>query len=225
MTSFPSEQAEQAPAREVARLSAGLLGKIMGLLAFSLVFATVGGVVGAQLDRGWLLPLIIVEFGLIFAIQALREREGVNFVLLYAFAFVSGATIGPIVASYAEAGAGTAILQAAATTGVMTAGLSAYALTTKRDLRAIRPLLMIALAGLLVAMLVSLFTGGAYFRGAISWGGALIFSGLLLIDVNRARSMPDTMGNAVVLTLGIYLDIVNLFLFLLRIFGGSGGRR
>jgi FtsH-binding integral membrane protein len=225
VTSFPSEQAEQAPAREVARLSAGLLGKIMGLLAFSLVFATVGGVVGAQLDRGWLLPLIIVEFGLIFAIQALREREGVNFVLLYAFAFVSGATIGPIVASYAEAGAGTAILQAAATTGVMTAGLSAYALTTKRDLRAIRPLLMIALAGLLVAMLVSLFTGGAYFRGAISWGGALIFSGLLLIDVNRARSMPDTMGNAVVLTLGIYLDIVNLFLFLLRIFGGSGGRR
>ena len=225
MTSFPSEQVEQAPAHEVARLSAGLLGKIMGLLAFSLVFATVGGVVGAQLGRGWLLPLIIVEFGLIFAVQALRDREGLNFVMLYAFAFVSGMTIGPIVASYAQAGAGSAILQAAATTGVMTAGLSAYALTTKRDLRAIRPLLMIALIGLLVAMLVSLFTGGAYFRGAISWGGALIFSGLLLVDVNRARSMPDTMGNAVVLTLGIYLDIVNLFLFLLRIFGGGGGRR
>jgi len=225
VTSFPSEQVEQAPAHEVARLSAGLLGKIMGLLAFSLVFATVGGVVGAQLGRGWLLPLIIVEFGLIFAVQALRDREGLNFVMLYAFAFVSGMTIGPIVASYAQAGAGSAILQAAATTGVMTAGLSAYALTTKRDLRAIRPLLMIALIGLLVAMLVSLFTGGAYFRGAISWGGALIFSGLLLVDVNRARSMPDTMGNAVVLTLGIYLDIVNLFLFLLRIFGGGGGRR
>ena len=60
-------------------------------------------------------------------------------------------------------------------------------------------------------------------RWVLSWAGALLFSALLVFQVNRARYMPDTMGNAVVLTMGIYLDIVNLFLFVLRIL--SGGRR
>ena len=55
----------------------------------------------------------------------------------------------------------------------------------------------------------------------INASGALIFSALLVVDVNRAKYAPDTMGNAVVLTLGIYLDIVNLFLFILRILGGG----
>lgn len=218
MSIFPSEQAR--PVAE-SRLASGLLGKIFGLLAFSLAFATVGGYVGAQLGSGWLLPLFMVEIGLIFAIQALREREGVNMALLYAFAFVSGATIGPIIAAYLSAGAGGVVLQAVAVTGVMTVGLSAYALTTKRDLAGLRMYLVVAVLGLLAAMIVNIFIGGSVLSGVISWVGALIFSALLVVDVNRAKYAPDTMGNAVVLTLGIYLDIVNLFLFILRILGGG----
>lgn len=224
MTQFSPDQArEQAIARPETRLASGLLGKIFGLLAFSLAFATVGGYVGAQIGTGWLLPLIIVEFGLIFAIQALRERQGLNMALLYAFAFVSGATFGPVIAAYLDAGLGAAVLQAVAVTGVMTVGLSAYALTTERNLSGVRPYLFIAVLGLLVAMIVNIFVGGGVMYGVISWLGALVFSALLVVDVNRAKYMPDTMGNAVVLTLGIYLDIVNLFMFVLRIIGG--GRR
>ncbi len=223
MSYFPSEQSAGEGVR--ARLSAGLLGKVFGLLAFSLVFATVGGAVGSQLDRGLILPLIIVQFGLLFAVQGLREREGLNIVLLYAFAFVSGLTIGPIVASYVNAGLGGAVLQAAAVTGVMTAGLSTYALVTRRDLSGLRPFLFVGLIGLFVAMIVNFFVGGSVMYGVLSWAGAALFSVMLVFDVNRAKYAPDTMGNAVVITLGIYLDIVNLFLFVLRIIGGGGGRR
>jgi modulator of FtsH protease len=222
----PAEQApEQACPREVAGLSSGLLGKVFGLLAFSLAFAGVGGFVGAHLGAGWFLPLVLCEFGLLFAVQGLREREGLNIVLLYAFAFVSGMTFGPIIGEYVDAGLGSAVLQAVAVTGVMTVGLSGYALVTKRDLAGMRPYLFVALLGLLVAMVVNIWVGGSMMYGVLSWLGALLFSALLVFDVNRAKYAPDTMGNAVVLTLGIYLDIVNLFLFVLRILGGGGGGR
>lgn len=221
MSYFPSEQARPV-ARE--RLASGLLGKIFGLLAFSLAFATVGGAVGSQMSTGWIMPLFFVELGLIFAVQRLREREGINLVLLYAFATVSGMTIGPIVAAYVGAGLGTVVLEAAGITGAMTVGLSAYALTTKRDLTGLQPYLFMALLGLIVASIVNIFVGGTVMYTILSWGGAMLFSVLLIFDVNRARYAADTMGNAVVLTLGIYLDIVNLFLFVLRILQG-GGRR
>jgi FtsH-binding integral membrane protein len=205
-------------------LTGTLLGKVFGLLAFSLAFAAVGGLVGSQLGSSWMLPLIIVEFGLIFAVQGLRNREGINFVLLYAFAFVSGMTLGPILAAYVSAGMGTVVLEAAGTTGAMTVGLSIYALGTKRDLSGLQPYLFMGLIGLVGAMLLNMFVGGSALSGVLSWGGALLFSVLLVFEVNRIRYVPDTMGNAVVITLSIYLDILNLFLFLLRIFGG-GSRR
>ena len=228
LPSRSSDYSSQAGSRErfgtVDReLSSGLLSKVFGLLAFSLVFATVGGAVGSQLDRGYMLPLIILEFVLIFAVQAMREREPWNLVLLYGFTFVSGLTIGPIIGAYFAAGAGTTVLEAAGITGAMTVGLSAYALTTKRNLVALRPFLFIALLGLLVAMIANIFVGGTVLSTAISWLGALLFSVLLVFDVNRTRYAADTMGSAVVITLSVYLDIVNLFLFILRIL--QGGRR
>lgn len=228
MSYFPSDERtgvlERPAGGALGRLDSGFLGKVFGLLAFSLAFAAVGGVVGAQLGAGWILPMFIIEFALIFVIQAVREKEGINLVALYAFAFVSGMTIGPIVGTYLDAGLGSAVLQAGIVTGVMTGGISAYALTTKRNLQALRPYLFIALIGLVVALVVNIFIGGGTMYALLSWGGALLFSALLLVDVNRTKYLENTMGNAVVVTLGIYLDIVNLFLFVLSIFGG-GGRR
>jgi modulator of FtsH protease len=220
----PTRAAERARFGTIAgELSGGLLGKVFGLLAFSLAFACAGGAVGYRMPPGLILPLFIVELGLIFAVQALREREGVNIALLYAFSFVSGLTVGPVIHAYVGAGAGTVVIQAAAITGTMTVGLSAYALTTKRNLMALQPFLFVALLGLIVASLVNLFIGGTVLYTLVSWAGAVLFSVLLVFDVNRTRYAADTMGNAVVITLGIYLDIVNLFLFILRIL--QGGRR
>ncbi len=220
MSYFPSEQARIG---ERERLASGLLGKVFGLLAFAMAFCAVGGYVGAQLSTAWFLPIMVGYFALFFATSALREREGINLILLYAFAFFTGLLVGPIIGSYVSDGAGGVVLQAAAITGVMTAGLSAFALTTRRDLSGLAPYLFVALLGLIVTMIVNIFVGGTLVSTAIGWVGALVFSGLLLVHVQRAKYAADTMGNAVILTLGIFLDVVNLFLMILRIL--QGGRR
>jgi len=201
-------------------LGAGLLTKVFGLLAFSMAFAVAGGVVGAKAGPGIFLPAVIAEFVLIFAVQRMREREGWNLALLYAFAFASGITLGLIVAMYIGAGAGGAVIEAAVITGGMTVGLSAYALTTQRNLAGLRPLLFMGVLGLFVAMIANIFVGGTALSMAIGWIGAFLFSVLLVVDVNRTRYTADTMGNAVVITMSVYLDIVNLFLFILRILNG-----
>lgn len=210
---------------QTGRLSSGLLSKVFGMLAFSLAFAVVGGAVGAQLSPGWILPLVLVEIGLIIAVNVAKDKEGWNLGLLYAFTFVSGMTIGPIVAAYVGAGLGVIVLEAVGITAVMTVGLAAYALTTKRDFSGIAPYLFMGVLGLVVASLIGIFVGGGLFQALIGWAGAIIFSLLLIYDVQRAKTAQDTMGNAVVLTLGIYLDVINLFLSILRILsylqGGS----
>jgi modulator of FtsH protease len=216
MSTFPSEQAQPT---EAGRISGGLVGKVFALLAFSLAFAAVGGWVGYGLEPGWILPIFLVQFGLIFAVQAFREREPWNLILLYGFAFMSGLTIGPIIAEYVSAGLGDIVIQAVVVTGAMVAVLSLFALTTKWNLLSLAPFVLIALIGLIVASIVNIWVGGSTLYAIVSWAGALIFSVLLVIDVQRAKFLPDTLGNAVVIALGVYLDVVNLFLFVLRILG------
>ena len=218
MSSFPQDRAEP---REVGGLSSGLVGKVFALLAFSLAFAVVGGWVGYGLNPGWILPIFLVQFALIFAVNAFREREPWNLILLYTFAFMSGLTIGPIIAEYVSEGMGDIVIQAAVVTGVMVGALSLFALTTKWNLLSLAPFVLVALIGLIVASIVNIWIGGETLYAIVSWAGALIFSVLLVIDVQRAKYAPDTLGNAVVIALGVYLDVVNLFLFVLRILGLS----
>ena len=210
MSYYPSVRTRTA-------LSGGLLGKVFGLVAFSLVFAAIGGLVGARYAQGWILPLVLLELGLIVAVNVLRNKEGWNLALLYAFTFVSGMTLGPLIAVYAGAGLGYIVVEAAVITGAMTAALGGYALTTRRDFSGLAPYLFVGLIGLIVAGVVNIFVGGGLMSFVIGWVGAGLFSLMLVFDVQRAKSAEDTMGNAVVITLSIYLDIINLFMSILRI--------
>lgn len=222
MPSLPSEQTQRARfGTATGELSTGLLGKVFGLLTFCFAFAGVGGAVGYRyVEPSAFLPLFLVYIGLIFAVQAVRDRDPLNLVVLYAATFTTGLIFGPIIKAYVGDGAGQVVLQAAAITGGMTVGLSAYALTTKRDLSGLRPYLFLALLGFFVAMIVNIFVGGSVMYGVLSWAGAFLFSVMLVFDVNRTRYVEDTMGNAVVITLSVFLDIVNLFMFVLRILSG-----
>jgi len=225
MSHFPTEQSQRPRFGTLSgELTSGLQAKVFGLLAFCFAFAGSGGVVGYHyVERGAFLPLFIAYIALVFGVQAARNREGLNIALLYATTFTTGLLVGPIMESYVSAGAGSIVLQAAAITGGMTIGLSAYALTTKRDLSGLQPILFVALLGLIIASVVNIWVGGTVMYGIISWAGAVLFSVLLVFDVNRTRYAEDTMGNAVVITLSVFLDIVNLFLFMTRILGA--GRR
>ena len=213
MSYYPPYSSERAR----VGLSSDLLSKVFGLLAFSLVFAVLGGLVGARYAKDWILPLFLVELGLIFAVHWARNKEGWNLALLYAFTFVSGMTLGPLIAAYVGAGLGVIVVQAVVITGVMTAGLAAYAITTRRDFSGMAPYLFMGLLGLIVASILGIFVGGGLFSALIGWAGALLFSLYLIYDVQRTKYAEDTMGNAVVIALSIYLDIINLFLSILRI--------
>ncbi len=203
--------------------SSSLVNKVMWFTSFSIVAAMAGAYIGAfTLNlRGfgggsWILFLVL-EIGLMFGAYALRERPGINFVMLYGFTFVTGLTISPIVNLLTSTGNAHILLQALGATAGLTIALSVYAWTTKRDFSGLAPYLFVALIGLLIVSLLNVFFHSAFIQYIIMYAGVLIFSFYLIFDVQRARKYQNTVGNAIALTIGIYLDILNLFLFLLQI--------
>ncbi len=147
-----------------------------------------------------------------------------------------GLTLGVIVASYTAevnpvtgaityemSGVITAFLGASA----IFAGAAVYGAVTKRDLTSLGGILFMGLIGLIVVMLVQvfLFPGAGWLNLAIGVVGVLIFTGRTAWDVQRIRNGQVAGVNAesasVMGALALYLDFVNIFLFLLRIFGSS----
>jgi modulator of FtsH protease len=164
----------------------------------------------------WLLFLIL-EIGLMIGAYALRERPGINFVMLYGFTFVTGLAISPIINILTSAGYADIILQALGVTAGLTVALSAYAMTTKRDFSGLAPYLFVAVIGLIIVGVLNMFLHSAFLHTVYMYAGVLIFSFYLIFDVQRARKFQNTVGNAIAITIGIYLDILNLFLFILQI--------
>ncbi len=205
----------------------GLLGKVCGLLAFSMAFTAVGALVGVQLGPGLAMPATIGMMILSFALGFARNVSGLNLVLMYLLTFFAGIALGGIVMVYVAAGAGPIVLQAAAMTAVITAGLSVYGLTTKRDFSGMMPKLFFAMLALVAASIVGIFLQATILQLAIGLGGAVIFSLYILWEIQQTRYAEDTLPNAIMIAVGLYLSIFNLFLSLLRIlgiFGGFGSR-
>src|SRR3546814_5188007 len=123
---------------------------------------------------------------------------------------------------------GTSIAQAFFATAAAFAGLSLYGYTTKKDLSAMGTFLVMGVVGLIVAMLVNLFIQSSALDLVISFVGVLLFAGLTAYDTQRTKSMyaqvagTELEGRVVIMAaLSLYLDFINMFLFLLRIFGGN----
>jgi len=202
----------------------GLQAKVFGLLAFSMAFTAVGAFVGLRLSPALVLPATIGMMVLSFALRFAQNTRGLNLVLMYALTFLAGIALGGIVAVYVAAGAGAIVLQAAALTAVMTTGLSVYGLTTHRDFSGLAPKLFLAVLALVAASVVGIFFQATLLQLLIGLAGAVIFSLYIVLQVQQTRYAQDTLPNAIVIAVGIYLSIFNLFLSLLRILGiGVGG--
>jgi FtsH-binding integral membrane protein len=201
----------------------GLLTKVAGLLAFSMAFTAAGAVVGVRYPGLGFAALIGVLI-LSFVVGLARNVSGLNLVLLYTLTTLMGVALGGIIELYLAAGAGVVVFEAAGTTGVLSLGLSAYALTTKSDLAGWGSKLFIALLALIAASVVGIFVQATILQIVIGLGGAVLFSFYLIYEINRARFVENTLGNAIVVSVGIYLSIINLFLSLLRLFTGLSSR-
>lgn len=171
----------------------------------------------------WL--LIIAEFGLVIAINGALQKmsSATGSLLFYLFAVVNGLMLSSIFVAYT----GTSIALTFFITAGTFAAMSIYGYFTNRDLTKMGSLLFMALIGLIIATLVNFFLKSAAMAWVISIAGVLIFVGLTAWDTQKikqlASMMPaDQIGRlATIGALSLYLDFINLFLYLLSFFGNS----
>ena len=193
------------------------------LFAASLLAASVGAYVGLYSSLGatvagnyWL--FVILELGLLVGLMFAKRKAALNLILLFAFTFVSGLTLTPILGrTFAMPGGAAIVAQAFTLTTVAFGGLSVFAMNTKRDFTTWGKMLFITLIVLLVAMLMNLFFQSPIFQVALSCVAAVLFSAYILYDTqNIIRGNYETPIEGAV---DLYLDFLNLFVSLLRILG------
>jgi FtsH-binding integral membrane protein len=144
--------------------------------------------------------------------------------LFWAFSAVMGVSLASIFFVYTDG----SIAQTFFATAAAFLGLSLYGYTTKKDLSGLGTFLIMGVVGILVAMVINWFVQSSALDLAISVIGVLVFAGLTAYDTQKIKSMyfhvrgSDFVGKSVVMgALNLYLDFINMFLFLLRLFGSS----
>lgn len=191
-----------------ASLLAGAAGAYVGTTTLIPLFAR-GGVVTSLVFFG-------VAILLLFALQACKRKAPLNLVLLFAFTFIMGASLAPLLYStLALANGGVIVAQAFGMTAVAFGALSLFAMNTKRDFTMMGKLLFVALIVLVVASLIGLFFQSAIYTLVISSVAAILFSLFILYDTqNIIRGNYETPVEGAV---SLYLDFLNLFSSLLSI--------
>ena len=204
-----------------------LVGQVMGLLAFSLLFTAGGYLVGRQLGMLGLILGVVGSLVTVLALSFARTKmsSGVALGVFYLFSIFEGMTLGLILDQYLSRGMGMVVVNAAATTAGLVLVLSAYAWTTKRDLSGMAPylfggLIAVIMAGLVMMVLSFIYPGSmSLFGFLLSVVTAVLFSGFVMFDMQRLKNAQSGVDDPIMLAVGIYLSIFNLFLAILRIFG------
>ena len=192
------------------------VSKVYTLLGVSLVFCCAGAYFGLSMPPSLLLPVVIAEFILMFICRAVERSFPLNLMLLFAFTTISGLTLGFLLEIYIAHGMGSIIPVATASTAAVFGGLSIYVHISKQDFSFLGGFLFMGLIGMLVVGLASMFFHLPLTGTVFSIFGVLLFSGFILYDTSNLLHRYDD-HQYVAATLGLYLDIVNLFLFILRL--------
>ncbi len=180
----------------------------------------------------WWLLVIIGQMALGIGIQAAINKvtPTVSLALFFVFAASMGLTIGVIVWSVMQQAGGTqAVASAFLSASAMFGAAAVYGAVTKRDLSSMGGILFMGLIGLLVAMVVNIFLASDAIGWVISILGVGLFTALTAYDVQRitrgeyAAITGSPERASILAALHLYLNFVNLFLFMLRLFGGNRG--
>jgi FtsH-binding integral membrane protein len=173
-----------------------------------------------------MMVLIIAELGLVIALSAAINRlsSSTALFMFMAYAFLNGLTLSAIFLVYTRASIANTFFVTAGTFGVM----SVYGYTTKRDLTSWGSFLMMGLIGVIIGSFVNIFFSSPMIYYLITYAGIIVFVGLTAYDAQKIKEMAYAgfageemeRKGAVIGALRLYLDFINLFLLLLRIFGG-----
>lgn len=212
-----------APGLESALSTNKVLRSTYMLLSMTLLFSalTAGLSMAAGLGQGAALILMLVGFGLLFVVNRTADSSK-GLLAIFAFTGVMGASIGPMLNYYLAMPNGPSlVMQAMGGTAVVFFGLSAYALTTRKDFSYMGGFLMVGLLVAVVASIANIFLAVPALSLTISAAVVMIMSGLILFDTSRIINGGET--NYIRATVSLYLDIYNLFIHLLSLLTAFGG--
>ena len=199
----------------------------MGLLVTAAVALGVSNS-GFIPDQGLMIIAIIAQLGLVLGLSFAINRISATAagMLFFLYSALTGFTFSILFLVFSIGSIAAAFLSTAGVFGAMTI----YGLTTKTDLTKMGSYLMMGLFGLIIASIVNIFLGSSMIDFMISIFGVLLFTGLTAWDTQRIAAMAanrkmkvdseDTLKFSIMGALTLYLDFINLFLFMLRLFGG-----
>ncbi len=218
--------AGQAQAVELEKVTQKILfSRVMFLVGVTCAFTALGAFIGKDLSSGIGIIFWIVALGMILASGFIKRQSGaLGMGLLFAVGLVLGLAVGPTLNYYVAANGAQVLWQAAGATALFIAGFGAWGYATRRDLAPYVRFFFWALIGLIVFGIVMIFVQIP--GGQMIWAilGLVIFAFWTAFDFQRLKR-STTANVAVPIALGIFLDIFNVFLFFLQIFGGGGSSR
>ena len=199
---------------------------LTGLIAY---FTASSGLARAIVASPLFFILIIAELGMVFYLSARisKIQAATASGLFIGYSVLNGLTLSAVFLAYTSSSiAGTFLITAG-----MFGAMAIYGLATKRDLSGLGSFLFMGLVGIIIASVVNIFLQSSGLSWMISFLGVFIFTGLTAYDVQKIKNMGEegilSQGEeaikkgAVMGALALYLDFINLFLMLLRFFGGS----
>jgi FtsH-binding integral membrane protein len=201
-------------------LARTVFGQAMGLVALTVGCAALGAYLGRNLTGGAGIVAFIAAFACVFGLNAASSRghEQLATGLLFGLGLLLGLAVAPVLAVYARTDP-SVLWQAAGATAAFVAALGCYGYATRRDLSSWARTLFWALLGLIALGIVLIFVSIPHSHLIYAVAGLAIFGGFTIFDFNRLRRTNP--GGAVPIAASIFLDIFNVFLLFLQLFGGG----
>ena len=172
----------------------------------------------------WVVMLAPLGFVMFFSFRIEKMSVSSAQLAFWAFAALMGLSLSTVFVAFTGASVARVFFITAASFGA----LSLYGYTTKRDLSGMGSFLFMGLVGIIIASIVNWFLASSALQFAISVIGLLVFAGLTAYDTQQIKEMyyeldnSDVMGRKAIMgALRLYLDFINMFMFLLHFFGGS----
>ena len=197
--------------------TAGVFGQVMGLVAVTVGFFALGAYLGRSFTAGPSIVCFILGFISIIGLNFARRSEPLAITMLFAAGLFLGLGLGGGLQRYAEVEP-SAVWQAAGATALFVGGLGSTGYAIRRDLSGGYRFLFVALLVLIVFGFVSLLVSMPHADVIYAVAGLVIFGGYTLLDFNRLRRAGQ--AEVVPIAAGIFLDVLNVFLFFLQLFGG-----
>ena len=206
-----------------SRFEPTFLGKVMLFFGFAVLASAAGAFVTYNyfllyfFASPWLMWLFfIVELAIIFTSRMWSQKIPLNRIMFALFAFITGVTIAPLLAVIAATPGGVAVItKALLATGFMFSATAIFGWVTKIDLSGLRGFLFITLIGMIIVGILGFFIPWSNQMEMVYSGiGVLLFSAFTAYDLQKIKHYPE--DRYIDAALNLYLDIFNLFLYILR---------